>query len=403
MMVLVRALSVLLLLSAALATEVPTTVGPDGQFVEQPVEQPIDQIAQWPQWRGPLGTGVAPRGNPPVEWSEKKNVRWKVGLPGRGHSTPVIWGDRIYLTAAAPFGERVPPVPETAPGAHDNVTVDRHHEFIVLALDAAGGNIVWQRTVHKELPHEGGHATGSLASASPATDGQRVYAFFGSRGLHCLDASGEVLWKKTLGRMLTKHAHGEGSSPVLHGDTLVVNWDHEGQSFVVAFDGKTGDEIWRIPRNELTSWSSPIVVDHGGQSQVIVAGTPHVRAYNLINGKVIWECGTLSHNVVATPVAGHGMVWAASSYEIRAMVAIRLDGAKGDITDSDRVAWTRTLRTPYVPSPLLYDESLYFLRHYQGILSRLEAKSGKERSGPFRLPGIRNVYASPVGAAAAST
>ena len=189
------------------------------------------------------------------------------------------------------------------------------------------------------------------------------------------------------------------SSPALHGDTLIINWDHEGQSFVTALDKRTGKRRWRVARNEVTSWATPIVVEQGGRPQVIISGTKRVRGYDLTTGNVVWECAGLSRNVVASPVAADGMVYAGSSYDTRAMLAIRLEGARGDITGTDQVVWTRRRGTPYVPSPLLYGDSLYFLRHYQGILSRVSAKSGQDQGGPFRLGGIGNVYASPVGAA----
>ena len=353
----------------------------------------------WPQWRGPLGTGVAPSANPPVKWSELNNIRWKIALPGKGYSTPIVWGDRVFITTAIPYGDALEPRHSDAPGAHDNLPVTLHHKFVVLAVNRRDGKIIWQRTVRKELPHESGHYTGSLASNSPVTDGKHLFAFFGSRGLYCLDLDGELQWEKDLSEMQTLHGHGEGSSPALHGDTLIVNWDHEGQSFVVAFDKRTGKQRWKVPREEVTSWATPIVVEHRGKPQVIISGTKRVRGYDLATGHVIWECGGLSRNVVASPVAGDGMVYAASSYDMRAMLAIRVDGARGDITGTDQVVWTRTRGTPYVPSPLLYGDSLYFLRHYQGILSRVNAKTGEEQGGPFRLDGIRNVYASPVAAA----
>ena len=353
----------------------------------------------WPQWRGPLGTGEAPDADPPVEWSEIKNIRWKAALPGLGHSTPVVWGDRIFLTTAVPYGARVEPKPETAPGAHDNLPVKHHHKYLVLAVDRRTGKILWEREVHRDLPHEGGHTTGSLASASPVTDGERVIAFFGSRGLTCLNLDGEVQWKTDLGDMRTKHAHGEGASPVLHGGTLVVPWDHEGKSFVVAFDAKTGKERWKAMRDEVTSWATPIVVEHDGKPQVVVSATNRVRAYDLATGRVVWECGGLSHNVVASPVAANGIVIAGSSYEKRAMVAVKLDGAAGDVTGTGQVLWTRRQRTPYVPSPLLYGDVLYYHAHYQAVLSRVNAKTGEDQPGAFRLDGIGNVYASAVGAA----
>src|SRR5712692_7215314 len=253
--------------------------------------------------------------------------------------------------------------------------------------------------MHKDLPHEAGHVTASLASASPVTDGEHVFAFFGSRGLYCLDTDGKLLWKKNLGQMHTKHGHGEGSSPALHGETLIVNWDHEEGSFLVALDKRTGNQRWRVTRAEDTSWATPIVVEHGGKAQVIVPGTNRLRGYDLASGAVLWECGGLSSNIVSSPVAANGVVYAGSSYDTRALLAIRLDGAKGDITGTKQVLWTRRRGTPYVPSPLLYGDSLYTMQHYQGVISRLDLKSGEEQGGPFRLAAISNVYASPVGAA----
>jgi outer membrane protein assembly factor BamB len=353
----------------------------------------------WPQWRGPLGTGVAPNARPPVEWSEAKHIRWKTALPGKGHSTPIVWGERIFLTTAIPYGKAVKPRFPSRPGAHDNLALTYPHEFVVLAVSRRDGKVLWRRTVRKETPHEAGHVTASLATASPVTDGERLFAFFGSRGLYCLDTNGKLLWEKDLGQMHTKHGHGEGSSPALHGETLVVNWDHEEQSFLMALDKRTGRVRWRAARREDTSWATPIVVERGGKAQVIVPGTNRLRGYDLATGAVLWECGGLSSNVVASPVAADGLVYAGSSYDTRALLAVRLDGAKGDITGTKQVAWTRRRGTPYVPSPLLYGGSLYTLQHYQGILSRLDARTGADRGGPFRLQEIGDVYASPVGAA----
>ncbi len=353
----------------------------------------------WPQWRGPAGTGSAEEANPPFQWSEIKNIRWRVEIPGRGHSTPIIWKDQVFLTTAIPTGTKLPPRYSGAPGAHDNLPVTQKQRYVILSINREDGKTRWEKTLQEALPHEGGHNTASLASQSPVTDGQHVFAFFGSRGVYCLDMEGTLVWKMNLGIMKSKHGHGEGSSPVLHGDTLVINWDHEGDSFVLALDKNTGKERWRIRRDEVTSWATPIVVEHAGSPQLVVSGTSRIRSYDLATGRVIWECGGLSANIVCSPVAGHGMVFVGSSYEKQVMMAIELEGASGDITDSDKVRWSRIRGTPYVPSSLLYKESIYFLRHYQGILTRIEAKSGEEKQGPFRLGGIRNVYASPVAAA----
>ncbi len=362
-------------------------------------EKEMDAHRQWPQWRGPLGTGVAPHGNPPVTWSEDKNIRWKIAIPGKGHSTPIVWGDRIFITSAIPYGEALAPRHQHAPGAHDNMPALHRQKFVVLAINRRDGTILWQRTVHRGRPHESTHETGSWASNSAVTDGEHLFASFGSGGLYCLDMDGELLWQTGFGDMQTLHGHGEGSSPALYGDTLIVNWDHQGESFVTALNKHTGKQLWKVARDEGTSWSTPLVVEHEGRPQVIIAATKRVRAYDIANGEVIWECGGLSGNVVASPVAADGFVYVANSYETRAMLAIRLAAAKGDITNTDAVVWTLDRHTPYVPSPLLYGGMLYYLKHYQGFLTCVNAKTGKTLFGPQRLPGIQNVYASLVGAA----
>jgi outer membrane protein assembly factor BamB len=354
----------------------------------------------WPQWRGPLANGVAPRANPPVHWSETNNIRWKIALPGKGHSSPIIFGDSVYALCALPVGEPQKAVYDDAPGVHDSVPVTHRHQFLALAISRQDGRIRWSKVLREEWPHEGGHETGSLASSTPVTDGERVYVFFGSRGLHCLDVRGEVKWQQDLGRMHTLHAHGEGSSPVLYRDKLLVCWDHEGESFIYAFDKVTGKVLWKTARDEKTSWSTPLVVEHEGRSQVIVSATKRVRGYDAATGVEIWQCAGLTDNVVSSPVYYRGLVIAGNSYYSQSMVAIRLAGARGDITGSDRVAWKLNRMTPYVPSPLLYDDTLYFLRHNQNVLSRLEPTTGKPRGEPLRLEGINDfIFSSPVGAA----
>ena len=355
---------------------------------------------QWSQWRGPLANGVAPLANPPVEWSEKKNVRWKVALPGKGHSSPIVFGDRVYVMAATPVGAEQKPVHDSAPGVHDSVPVTHQHQYIVMALDRKDGRVLWKKVVREEWPHEGGHETGSPASNSPITDGQLIYAFFGSRGLYCLDTNGAVKWQADLGKMQTLHAHGEGSSPVLHGDTLIVNWDHEGNSFLYAFDKRTGQQRWKVARDEKTSWSTPLVVEVEGKPQIVVSATKRVRGYDLATGALLWECAGLTDNVVSSPVYWRGILIAGNSYYSQAMVAIRLAGAKGDLTATTNLVWKINRLTPYVSSPLLYDDTLYHIRHNQNIVVRLDPATGEFRGEPLRLDGIRDfIFSSPVGAA----
>ena len=367
---------------------------------EGPAPTLPDPARSWMQWRGPLANGVAPQADPPIEWSETKNLRWKVKLPGKGHSSPIVFGDRVVVMAAAPVGEAQKPVHDSAPGVHDSVPVTHRHEYFVLALARSDGHVLWKTVVREEWPHEGGHTTGSQASNSPITDGQFIYAFFGSRGLYCLDLDGKVKWQRNLGKMQTLHAHGEGSSPALHGDTLLVNWDHEGSSFLHAFDKRTGAPRWKVARDEITSWSTPLVIDAAGEPQVVVSATRRVRGYDLATGEQVWECGGLTDNVVASPVHHRGLVIAGNSYYRASMVAIRAVGARGDISESSNVAWRLSRLAPYVSSPLLYDDTLYFLRHNQNVLVRLDPVTGQPRGEPLRLEGIRDfIFSSPVGAA----
>ena len=361
--------------------------------------QAVNPLAQWGQWRGPLATGAAPKADPPVEWSETKNIRWKTKLPGLGHSSPVVWGSLVFVTTAEMRGAKKPFTGVTPDGAHNNMNPLFDHQFAVMAIDRQTGAVVWRRTVATRQPHESTHESATWASNSPVTDGEHVLSFFGSNGLYCLDTGGRLLWSRDLGDMQVKHGHGEGASPLLHGETVVVNWDHEGASLIVALAKRTGEELWRQPRDEVTSWATPIVVTHDGQAQVVVSGTRRVRGYDLKTGAVIWEAGGLPGNIVASPVGADGMVFAAGSYEKQTLLAIRLTGAKGELTGTQQIAWQKNRSTPYVPSPLLYDGWLYYLRHYQGVLSRVNAKTGDEPSGPFRLGSVFNIYSSPVGAA----
>jgi len=354
----------------------------------------------WSQWRGPLANGVAPNADPPVHWSETNNIRWKIALLGKGHSSPIVSGNSVYVLSALPVGDAQKPVYDDAPGVHDSVPVTHRHQFIASAISRRDGAILWSKVLREEWPHEGGHVTGSLASNSPVTDGERLYVFFGSRGLYCLDLNGDVKWQSDPGRMHTLHAHGEGSSPVLHGDALIVCWDDERESFLYAFNKNTGKVLWKVARDEKTSWSTPLIVEKEGTPQVVVSATKRVRGYDLATGSQLWECAGLTENVVSSPVYYNGLVIAGNSYYSQAMLAIRLAGAKGDITGTDHVVWRLNRLSPYVSSPLLYDDTLYVLRHNQNVLSRFDPTTGKPRGEPLRLEGIRDfIFSSPVGAA----
>jgi outer membrane protein assembly factor BamB len=355
----------------------------------------------WPQWRGPDGTGAAP-GNPPLEWSETRNVRWKLALPGKGASTPIVWGDRVYVTTAVSAGAPAP-TPEPAPeGAGRRgprgIPASAELEYVVLAVSRSDGSVVWRTTVHTGKPHTGTHATGTWASNSAVTDGESLFAYFGSAGLYCLDMDGNVQWGKHLGNMDKRRSFGEGSTPALYGDRIVVLQDHEGPSFITALDTGTGDEVWRVERDEISSWSSPVVVEQDGRPVVLTNATGAVRAYDLATGESVWHTSGMTVNVIPTPVVADGVAWFASGFRGAALLAIRFEGASGDITGTDAILWSLDADTPYTPTPLLYDGTLYFLKVNRGILSAFDALSGEALYREQRVPELGTVYASPVGA-----
>ena len=350
----------------------------------------------WAQWRGPYATGVSQTADPPIEWSETKNIRWKVEIPGRGSASPVVWGNRIFLLTAIPVGA-------TGADAHapkGGITPRPVHRFIVMAIDRRDGHVVWERVAREEQPHEASHQdNGTWASSSAITDGQRVYAWFESRGLYVYDMDGKLLWEKDLGDKRMRNQFGEGSTPALYGNRLVIVWDHiVGPSFVVVLDALTGNEIWRVNRDEIDTWATPLVVEHEGRPQVIVPGMKRLKSYDLENGKVVWESAGLTMNPIPSPVAADGMVFATSGFQGNNLKAIRLAEARGDITGTSAIAWTLDRDTPYVPSPLLYDGILYILKTNNGLLSAFDARTGKPHYQLQRLDGLPNVFASPVGA-----
>jgi outer membrane protein assembly factor BamB len=363
--------------------------------------EPISKFESfWPQWRGPQMNGVSPFGDPPIEWNENRNIDWKVAIPGKGSASPIVWEDKIFVLSAVPSGEKinVPPHSADTPQWRRGIQADQLQQFTIMALSRDSGNVVWSRVLREELPHEGTHSTGTWASASPSTDGKNVYAFFGSRGLYCLDMTGKVLWERDLGDMKIKASFGEGSSPFLFGEHLVVNWDHEGQSFVVVLSKDSGEEVWRVNRDEITSWATPVVVENEGVKQVIVSATHRVRGYDLENGSLIWECEGMTGNVIPSPIVWDGMVYVTSGFRGNALLAIRLAGAQNDITGTSQIVWSQDRHTPYVPSPLLYEGSLYFLSRNSNVISNVDARTGEPFYGPERLTDLGNIYSSPVGA-----
>lgn len=386
---------------------------------------PAAHANHWPAWRGPFANGTAREGcDPPLQWSESENVRWKVAVPGRGTSTPVIWDDRIFLTTAievdAPTsGEAAKPAADATPEAPpareegrgrrrgrgfggfggggapaENLKVQR---FVVLCLDRATGKTLWQQTAAETRPHEGHHQDHGFASHSPVTDGKHVYAYFGSRGLHCYDLDGNRKWSKEFGQMRTRNSFGEGSSPLLVGDVVIVNWDHEGEDFIVALNKIDGTELWRRDRDEPTTWATPVAAVREGGTQVVVNGTNRIRSYDLATGRELWSCGGMTTNAIPSPVIHRDAALVVTGFRGSAGVAVRLD-AVGDVTDTDAVLWKHSSNTPYVPSPLLSNGRIWFFQGNTGILSALNADDGTVLVDAQRISGFSGVYASPVAA-----
>lgn len=373
----------------AFAAPLGRAAGPAEGTAEGSARWLPEASSNWHRWRGPDATGVAPQGAPPLTWDDAAHVKWKVPIEGRGSASPIVWQDRIFLLTAVDTGQRRAGDPEEARNLH---------QFKVLCLDRATGQKRWEKTAREDVPHESLHQTNTYASGSPTTDGERLYASFGSFGVYCYDLEGNLVWERDLGDMQTRNQFGEGVSPTIHEGTLIVNWDQEADSRIYALDARTGKTKWEKPRDEVTSWNTPIVATGGGRTQVVVNGTTRSRGYDLATGEVIWECGGQTANAIASPVAQDNVVFCMTGFRGNAVYAIPLD-AKGDITGTDKIVWHSDKSGPYVPSPLLYGDRLYFCKSSTNVVSCLDAKTGEPLIDQERIPGLSDLYASPVGAA----
>lgn len=339
----------------------------------------------WRQWRGPNNNGVA-ESDAPLNFSGTENVKWRISIPGKGNSTPVISDGKIFVTTAA--------VSDKDDGAGDFPL----YNFLVIAIDAESGTEVWRRTATSAKPHEGYHRRyGSFASNSPVTDGEILIASFGSRGVYAYDMDGGLLWKKDLGLMHMRMAFGEGIAPVLHGDSLIIQNDHEGDSYIVVLDTRTGNEKWRAQRDERSSWPQPIVVDYDGRKQLVTSST-RMRSYDFETGKLIWEAGGLGANAIPAVInVNDEMVIAMTGYRDPNLLAIRLGGT-GDITDNtDYIKWTNQRGNAYSASPVLHDGILYFVTD-RGLVNAFDAVTGEKYYHQQRLPETYTFKASPVAA-----
>lgn len=343
----------------------------------------------WAHWRGPTGNGSSPDAKPPSEWSATKNVKWKVPIPGRGSGSPVIWDDKVFVvTAVSPSGKGL---------GFDGRRISKL-AFKIYCFDRKTGRVRWEKTATEATPHQGTHDTNGFSSASPCTDGKRVYAHFGSRGLFCYTMDGEFVWKRNdFGKMNTRNDFGEGSSPTLHGGKILVPWDHEGPSALYALDKLTGKTIWKTVRDEPTNWSTPLVVEHAGKKLVVMNGQTCARAYDLESGKELWRCAGQTQRPVTSAVTIRDLAIVGSGFRGNFIGAFRLDG-KGDLEGSDHVVWTLDRNTPDIASPLISGNRLYFHSGKSGMLTCLDASTGKPHYTAARIPGISRTYASPMAA-----
>ncbi len=333
----------------------------------------------WSQWRGPDGNSAAANAHPPTVWSRTKNVKWKKAVPGQGSGSPIVWEDRVFVVSAVPT---------------DTEALD----FKLFCFDREQGDLVWEQTAITAIPHERTHPTNGFASASPCTDGQHVYAFFGSRGLYCYKLDGTLVWKRDdFGQMRMRNGFGEGASTALGEKAIFVPWDHEGDSFIAALDKRTGKTLWRVARDEPSCWATPMVVNHNGTSQVVMNGQNLVRSYDASTGDVLWSCGGQTRRPVASPVSVGELVFVGSGSRGAFIGAFRLDG-RGELEDSDSVVWTKQVGTPDIASPVLSGGRLFYTKAKSGIVTCVDAATGEVHFQSKRLPKLTTLYASPVAA-----
>ena len=355
----------------------------------------------WSQWRGPEGNGISPETNLPAEWSDTKNIKWKVPVAGRGHSSPVVWDNRIFLTTdiegdVIPGAKAVEHTIDGKPFKHpDSVGADRKHAFKVLCINRGTGAMLWERTAYEGTVYDDRHRKSSYAAPTPATDGTHVFAYFGTEGLYCYDFSGKLIWKFSPGPIATV-GMGTGTSPVLFDKAVILQCDEDNgeKSFIVALDKKTGKELWKTPRKVQASWSTPLIVNGPKGTEMITSGNELIISYDPKTGKELWRAKGHASNAIATPLAGSGMVFVYAGFPVKKTIAITLGGS-GDLTESKNIVWQYDKGTAYVPSSILYGDYLYLLSD-RGIITCLEAKTGKIVYEGGRIPIPATFTASPV-------
>ena len=354
-------------------------------------DEPASAAGIWPQFRGPGSRGVAVDAAPPDTWSATENVAWQRELPGRGWSSPIVWGGRVFLTTAVSAGD----VEEAKKGLYFGgdraAPPDDEHVWLVLCLDLESGETLWEREVHRGVPEWPLHIKNSYASETPVTDGERVYALFGNVGVFCIDFEGNPQWERRWPPQRIRLNWGTAASPALHGDRLYVVNDNEEQSYLDSLDTATGEPVWRVERPEKSNWATPFVWEHELRTEIITPGSGKTRAYDL-DGNLLYEFGGSSSITIATPYAAHGLLYVSSGYildERKPLWAIR-PGATGDITlaenetSNEGIAWCQKQAAPYNPTTLVYEDNLYVLLD-RGLLACYDARTGRMHYVPQRL------------------
>jgi outer membrane protein assembly factor BamB len=355
----------------------------------------------WQQFRGP-NAGVVEDGILPTTWSTTENVAWVIDIPGRAWSSPIIWGEKIFITSAVSQTEAEMPKKGLYLGGNRDKPSDIMHRWMVYCIDLDSGKIIWEKCAHQGIPKNPVHVKNTYASETPVTDGQRVYTYFGNVGLYCYDFDGKELWSKQFGTYKTRYNWGTAASPVLHKDRLYIVNDNEEQSFIVALDKKTGEQIWRVNRDEKSNWATPYIWENEQRTEIITPGTGKTRSYSL-DGELLWELGGASAITIPTPFAKNNLLYLTSGFVAdrkRPLFAIR-PGAKGDISLNDDqnsnqyVVWYQKQGGPYNPSPIVYGDYLYVL-YDRGMLSCYDAKTGDEIYSKKKIAAGANAFtASP--------
>ncbi len=357
--------------------------------------------ADWPQFLGPCSRAFSTNANLPDRWSDTENVAWKVPVPGRGWSSPIAWGDRVFVTTVVGGEETETPKKGLYMGGERPDTPSSEYQWKLLCLDLLTGKVRWERIVHRGEPSGPKHSKNSYSSETPVTDGERVYAYFGGVGVFCFDMEGQPMWSKELEPHATRMGWGTAASPVLHGDRLYLVNDNEEKSYLLALNKRTGKEVWRKDRDEKSNWSTPFVWDNEKRTEIITPGTGKVRAYDL-DGKLLWWFKGMSGITIATPYADNGLLYISSGFvasKQRPLYAIR-PGASGDIslakdeTRNSAIAWSYPAAGPYNPTTLVYQGRLYVL-YDRGMIAAFDAKTGKRLYEPQKLPEGKHFTASP--------